>query len=368
LEPLKNVYSPVFLQTLVNLIRKQVPTFDGAGFRNDVNGSGWQQMELKQRMRHISRCLRKHLPGGFKEQLTVICYKIEELKQSSVRQNTFAWICLPDFIEEYGLENVNASLDAMEKITAFISCEFAVRPFLLSDPGKVMKRMLKWSRHADPNVRRFSSEGCRPRLPWGKAIPSLKKDPASILPILENLKADPSEFVRKSVANNINDIAKDNPEVVIQLIRKWKGGSPETDWILKHGARTLLRKANADVYKEFGLSGVHNCKVGGFKIAPQSILLGDAIEIQFTLTNEAKKAQLFRLELGVYYVKSSGKPTRKLFKITEKTFEPGVSNPFKRKLSFTDLTTRKHYAGKHSIAIVVNGNEIAKKVFSVAVS
>lgn len=365
MEPLKNVYSPAFLQTLVNFIGNQVPAFDGPGFLHAVLAKGWPDMELKQRMRHISHCLKQFLPGDYQRQLAVVCGVIDELRQSTVKQNSFAWICLPDFVEEYGLENVDASLDAMEKITAFISCEFAVRPFLLAEPAKVMKRMLKWSKHADANVRRFSSEGCRPRLPWGKAIPSLKKDPAPILPILENLKADPSEFVRKSVANNINDIAKDNPDVVLQLIRSWKGGSPLTGWILKHGSRTLLRKANADVYKEFGLSAVHDCKVNAFKLAPKSVSLGDTLDIRFMLNNEASKPQLFRVELGVYYVKSSGKPTRKLFKLTEKTFDPAVSYPFKRKLSFADLTTRKHYAGRHAVAVVVNGIEVDKKFLNV---
>lgn len=95
-----------------------------------------------------------------------------------------------------------------------------------------MKQMLVWSKHEHWGVRRLSSEGCRPRLPWAMALPNLKKDPTPIIPILENLKNDPARFVRLSVANNLNDIAKDNPEIVIDLAKKWKGESKEVDWLL----------------------------------------------------------------------------------------------------------------------------------------
>ena len=104
--------------------------------------------------------------------------------------------------------------------------------------------MLKWSKHKDPRVRRLASEGCRPRLPWAMALPDFKRDPSKILPILEQLKADSDVWVRKSVANNLNDISKDNPELAISIFKKWLGGNKETDWIVKHAARTLLKQGN----------------------------------------------------------------------------------------------------------------------------
>ena len=103
-------------------------------------------------------------------------------------------------------------------------------------------------------VRRLASEGCRPRLPWAMALPNLKENPAPIIPILENLKNDPARFVRLSVANNLNDIAKDNPEIVIDLVKKWKGESKEVDWIIKHGCRTLLKQGNPEVMELFGFN------------------------------------------------------------------------------------------------------------------
>jgi len=359
MEPLKNVYNEEFISTLGKLIRSVVPKFDTDSFITAIHEPGWQQMELKQRMRHISVVHRRLLPGDYRHQLEIICEIVSRLQKQKPQSNSFAWICLPDFPEVYGLEDFDASLDAMELITSFISCEFAVRPYLLANPEKVMKRMVRWSRHSDHHVRRFSSEGCRPRLPWGKAIPAFKKDPSPILPVLENLKNDPSEFVRKSVANNINDIAKDHPGIVLKIVKSWKGKSKETDWILRHGCRTLLRNADPLIYKQFGLSAEHVCDVRTLRGDKKEVMAGESINIGFALVNKAKTSQLLRVELGVHYVKANGSTSRKLFKITENTFHPATVYQFKRKIDFSDLTTRKHYAGKHKITVVINGKEMS---------
>ena len=366
MEPLKNIYNDHFFKSMIKVVTTVVPTFKKNEFLAAIQDDEWQQLELKQRIRRISTKLGDFLPGTYSNQVDTICAIINYLQHQPVKQNSFPWLFLPDFLEVYGLGDIKTSLNAMEIITAYISCEFAVRPFLLADPETVMKKMMKWSKHSNENVRRFSSEGCRPRLPWGKAIPSFKKDPSPILPILENLIDDESEFVRKSVANNINDIAKDHPDVVLDLIKKWKGKSKNTDWILRHGARTLLRKADAGIYKQFGLSGSHDCEVAKFTLSKKSIPLGKSIELEFSLNNKASISQLFRVELGVYYMKSGGKTSRKLFKITENTFEPATTYKFKKRIDFTDLTTRKHYPGKHAISIVVNGKELETKYFTVS--
>jgi 3-methyladenine DNA glycosylase AlkC len=365
MEPLKNMYNAKFFESFCQIIQQVVPSFDSKKFLIAVQDNEWKNRELKQRIRHISNVLHSFLPGPFKNQAKLICKVILLLKKKQVQENSFPYICLPDFIEVYGLEDPDTSLTAMETITSFISCEFAVRPFLLMEQEKVMRYMLGWSTHADQNVRRFSSEGCRPRLPWGKAIPALKANPSPILPILENLKDDPSLFVRKSVANNINDIAKDHPDIVIGLIKRWKGKSKGTDWILKHGSRTLLRKANPQIYKQFGLLENHAGRIRDFGLDKKSIRLGETIQLAFSLENSGKSSQLLRVELGVYYIKSNGIAARKLFKIADKFFDPGVSYVFKRKLNFKDLTTRKHYTGEHAVAIVVNGKELGKKTFLV---
>ena len=110
--------------------------------------------------------------------------------------------------------------------------------------------MLKWSKNKNVHVRRLSSEGLRPRLPWAKKLEQFIDDPTPILPILENLKKDESMFVKKSVANNLNDILKDNYSVGIRILKKWsKTKNKDTQWIIKHALRNEIKKENPEAVK-----------------------------------------------------------------------------------------------------------------------
>lgn len=227
-----------------------------------------------------------------------------------------------------------------------------------------MKRMLRWSGHADASVRRLSSEGCRPRLPWAMGLPDFKKDPTPILPILENLKADPSEFVRRSVANNLNDIAKDHPEIVLELAKRWKGNSAGTDWILKHGCRTLLKQGKTEALIFHGFNPAVKANVKMLQWSKKVNIGGDLI-FEFEFFSHEKLPSRFRVEYVIDYLTSTGKRSRKVFKLTENLSQPGARLRFTRKQSFKNFTTRKHYKGKHYLSIIVNGMELAKSEFLV---
>ena len=238
-EPLKNVYNRNFLQTFAGVVKTVLPKLDKQAFVEDVLTVDWEAKELKQRMRHIATVLKNHLPGTYTEQVQLLLQLVTQLEKSGIKGG-FEYLFLPDLVEQYGVNDPETSLEAMERITQFTSCEFAIRPFLLRYQAEVMTQMLLWSKHPHASVRRFASEGCRPRLPWAMAIPALKKDPSPILPILENLKGDDSLFVRKTVANNLNDIAKDHPALVADLVKSWKGLSAETDWIIRHATEICI--------------------------------------------------------------------------------------------------------------------------------
>ncbi|MES2882662.1 MAG: DNA alkylation repair protein, partial [Bacteroidota bacterium] len=328
-EPLKNIYTTAFFNQFSKAAKQVLPQFDQKKFLAQVIDEDWETKELKQRMRHIASVLKEHLPGNYKKEIAFIISIINQLKRTNVKPG-FEYLFLPDFIEQYGLDDLKTSLAAIETITQFISCEFAIRPLLIKYPGEVMKQMLVWSKHPDHHVRRFSSEGCRPRLPWAMAIPQLKKDPSTILPILENLKNDESLFVRKSVANNLNDIAKDHPAVVFQLVKSWKGASENTDWIIRHGCRTLLKKADENIYSLFQLNGNAKCKVHELKLDKGDLKIGDRLGFSFVLQATNKEPAKLRVEYAVYYIKANGKQSRKLFQITEKVFEANTSHNFKK--------------------------------------
>jgi 3-methyladenine DNA glycosylase AlkC len=270
---------------------------------------------------------------------------------------------IPDLIEVFGQAHPRVSLDAIETITQFTSAEFAIRPFLLNAPDSTMKQMLKWSTHQNDQVRRLSSEGCRPRLPWAMALPFLKKDPSPVLPILENLKADRAETVRRSVANNLNDISKDHPDLVAQIARQWSGKSAETNWIIKHGCRTLLKRAHGKTLDHFGLKADVHVSVTGLKLAKKKIRIGESLTFSFNVSCREKKATNLRLEYAIDYRKASGKASQKIFQIRELGMAPGETLHFIRKQSFRDFTTRTHFPGEHKIYVRVNGQPLASASF-----
>lgn len=364
MEPFKNIYNDTFFNQFTAVLDKTLTGFDKKRFLKKIYDDAWEARELKQRMKHIALVLHEFMPSQYERAIEKIRNMITVLRKNGVTGG-LEYMIFPEYIDNFGIDHYDTSMEAFEFVTQFISCEFAIRPFILRYPEKAMKQMLRWSKHESLHVRRFASEGCRPRLPWSMALPFLKKDPAPILPILENLKDDPSEFVRKSVANNLNDIAKDNPGIVLDIVKRWQGHSPRTDWIIKHGSRTLLRKAHPQAMTIFGLAAADKMVVDKLKLGAKSISIGESLHFSFNLTNTGNKPIKLRVEYGIDYMKSNGKANRKLFKITENTYQPGQTYTFKRSQSFRNLTTRKHYTGQHALSIVINGKELAVKKFSV---
>ena len=353
---LKDLYSRVFYGNLSDALLEVLPSFNKQKFLQQIFTDDFSRKELKARMRHTSETLHAFMPADFKRMVEIIYKLIQNLKKKNIGEDGLTYMFLPDYIEVYGIDNFDDSIKSIEFITQFVSCEFAVRPFLLRYGSKMMAQMQLWSKHENYKVRRLSSEGSRPRLPWAMAIPDLKKDPSSILPILENLKNDPSEWVRRSVANNINDIAKDHPDFVLKLARKWKGAAKETDAIIKHGSRTLLKKGHVGILSHYGLNS-KNIQVSGFKIDTASVKIGGHLAFSFRVVNKDRKKQTVRLEYGMYYKKANNQLTRKVFKISEKTYEPGAGLEVRLKQSFKKITIRTFYPGKHQLSVIVNGEE-----------
>ncbi|PSK89105.1 DNA alkylation repair protein [Taibaiella chishuiensis] len=353
---LKDIYSPVFYNRLADSLAVSLPGFSKPVFLEAVLSKGFESMELKERMRHTTQALRRFMPGAFKGTAALMKRLIDQLRRDGFRDQMLEFMFLPDYIETYGGDDYKESVKAFEYITQFITCEFAVRPFIIRYPDAMMAQMLVWSQHKHDQVRRLSSEGCRPRLPWAMALPALKKDPQPVLPILENLKNDPAEFVRRSVANNLNDIAKDNPDTVIAIAAKWKGISRETDALIKHGSRTLLKQGHSAILEHYGLSGLH-AGLSGFTILTPAVKTGNKLHFTFSVNNKSKVAQTIRLEYAVYYRKQNGSLNRKVFKISERTYQAGETALIERRQSFEPITTRRYHPGLHRLAIILNGEE-----------
>ena len=362
-EPLKFMYNAQFFETLCPVLKEVIPHFEERRFVYQVFDTAWPDLELKQRTRQVTKALYNVLPAEYPKAVEMVI-SISNLLRNKEREQSYPFIFLPEFIELYGMDHFSLSMKAIEESTKLVSAEFAIRPYIVRYRQATMKHMLTWSKHPEASVRRLSSEGCRPRLPWAISLPDFKKDPTPILPILENLKDDPSEYVRRSVANNLNDIAKDHPDLALQIAKRWKGTSPATDWIIRHGCRTLLKRGHEAVLNLHGFDPKSKASIKKFDLT-REVSLGETLHFNFIFFSREKRSTRFRLEYAIDYVTQTGKISRKIFKITENIFEPFDGVQFQRKQSFKDLTTRKHFKGKHYLRILANGKELMGREFLV---
>ena len=292
---LKDIYSPAFYGKFTAIAGKTIPSFDGKKFTALLFDENWEKKELKGRMKHTSVVLNHFLPKNFEEAVPLIEQIINQIRQNDFKGAGFEYMFFPDYIETYGINHYETSVKHIEFVTQFISCEYAVRPFILKYGRKMLQQMQEWSLHESHHVRRLASEGSRPRLPWATAIPDLKKNPVPLLPLLENLKNDSSEYVRRSVANHLNDIAKDHPDIVLAMAEKWKGTGKETDAIIKHGCRTLLKQGNPEILAYYGLTDSPKIEILDFKILAPTIQIGDSLSFSFTLQNKAETSKTVRI-------------------------------------------------------------------------
>jgi 3-methyladenine DNA glycosylase AlkC len=344
------------LEAMAAAVRRAYPAFDAERFLALVFDETWDALELKDRMRHTTRCLGQTLPPAYPRALDVLRRVAPELRG-------FDAMVLPDFVEQFGQADWERSLPALAFFTRFASGEFAIRPFLQQDPERVLPCLHAWAQDPDPHVRRLASEGSRPRLPWAMALPAFKADPRPLLPVLERLKDDPDEMVRRSVANHLNDISKDHPGVVLDLAEAWHGQSENTDRLLKHALRGLLKQGNRRAMRLFGFGAAGRLRVAGLRLPRRQLKVGDDLVFEFDLVVDGQGERPVRLEYAIGYVKARGELSRKVFKLSERVYAPGTY-PVRRKHSLADRSTRTHHAGTHTLTIIANGQEQASAAFA----
>ena len=350
-ELLKDMYNYESLHEIAKRIQSVYHPFRVDEFLKSTMDQSWNDLELKARVRKISSNLGRYLPADYGDALAILDQVV------STCSSGFFGILFPDFVEVYGQDerHWDLSISALERYTICSTSEFAVRPFIINNEERMMRQMALWAKHNNEHVRRLASEGCRPQLPWGQALTSFKNDPSPVIGILEQLKADPSLYVRKSVANNLNDISKTHPDLVVKITRDWYGKNEYTDWIVKHGCRTLLKKGNKDVLSVFGFADTDCIIVDGFELGAQSVSIGENMTFYFRI--KAKSAVRVRLEYCIHYIKANGRRNRKIFQISETSLEKNQEKKYKKTHSFADLSTRRHNPGIHSITLIVNGAE-----------
>jgi len=167
-------------------------------------------------------------------------------------------------------------------------------------------------------------------------------------------------FFLWGLANNLNDIAKDHPDVVLGVARRWLGRNKLTDALVKHACRTLLKRGDTRALGLFGYRRTAGVKVTGLRLSAANLRIGEDLRFGFAVVHRARRPVALRLEYAVDFVKASGRTTRKVFKISEGTFAPNEPRQFDRKHRFRDFTTRKHHPGEHRLTILINGEASAE--------
>lgn len=355
-EPLKNLYSEEMIALLCQSLEPVYSRFDSRQFTADIFDEQWRARELKSRMEHIAVTLQKYLPHDFEE-------AVEILKQVSSGFTGFEYMFFPGFVELFGLHTFEPSMAALEHFTVDSSSEFAVRPFITHYPEQMMCQMERWAESKNHHVRRLASEGCRPRLPWAMALPLFKEDPKPVLKVIRKLQNDESEYVRRSVANNLNDISKDHPQLIMDLAEQWLGKSEDRDKLVKHACRTLLKQGNGRVLQLFGFREPAHIQITNFEVQ-ESVTIGEHFQFSFHLSTAEKSLGKLRIEYAVGFMKKNGRRAKKVFQISESNCSQQEKKVTK-KHSLRLISTRNYYPGTHDLVVIVNGHDFASGNFSV---
>ncbi len=355
-DELKAFYDRARVARLADELVTVWPAFPRERFVRHAVG-GLDALELMDRARQIAAALAEALPRSYPEALGIVMRTLEAppTNAGGSSMEPFHWLPHSFFIADHGLAHFDLSLEAQRVLTRRMSCEFSIRAFLERDAARTLLTLAEWTHDPDEHVRRLVSEGARPRLPWAGRLRAFQADPSPVLALLEVLKDDPSEYVRRSVANNLNDISKDHPGVVLETCERWQeGASEERRRLVLHALRTLVRAGDPDAIRLSGGSAGGEF-VTRVRVEPSRPKIGGSVRATVELRNAGKQAATAVLALRIHFVKARGATAARTFKLPTVTLAPGASQTLSKSVSLQQLTTRTHYPGAHGMELLVNG-------------
>lgn len=361
---MKDGLGPQAIKRIGSSIALVVPGFNARAFQKDAE-RGIDELELKARVHHLIAVLHTHYDLPFKKLSKYLQDLPSVWDRGSAVDNKAGFAAWPliDYIAAHGLQHPKESLQTLEKLTPLFSAEFAVRPFIQQHTDVTYTKLLEWCEHDSEHVRRLASEGSRPRLPWGMRLPQFIKNPEPLAAILEKLKVDESLYVRRSVANNLNDISKDNADWMIELCGTWLGDAHQhSNWIVKHALRSLVKAGDVRVFPLLGYAAAPQITASEIKLNKKRVTMGDAISFSCVIT-AGEQAQNLVVDYVVYFMKANGKLAPKVFKLKNIILGANEAVEITKSYSFKPITTRRYYAGVHQVAIQVNGKEVARADF-----
>ncbi len=356
-EPLKNSFGPDVATRIGDLIQRVHPAFDRETYLSAAL-TGFQDMELTDRARHISAALAETLPQDRELAIEILLASVkpENLEEKLSGMESFLYLPHIFFVAEHGLECFEASMGAQYELTKRFTAEFSIRSFLIRYPAETLERLQLWAKDPNVHVRRLVSEGTRPRLPWAPRLKQFQEDPGPVIELLEVLKDDSEEYVRRSVANNLNDISKDHPDLVVEVARRWwKNASKERRRLVRHGLRTLIKQGHPGALAVLGFSAEQPARVASVLCEPSKVGIGGRVRIQVEIANPTRDQVGVLVDLRIHFVKASGSTSPKVFKGAELTLGPKGTAMVRKTVSVAQQSTRTHYPGIHRIEVMLNG-------------
>lgn len=331
--------------------------FPASAFLERV-AEGWESLELMARGQRIADALWESAGMPYPRLVAILVAELgPELERTEDNgMAPFRHLPVSFLVARFGLDHLEESLEAMHALTRRFTAEFCIRPFLDRHREAVLPRLRDWARDPSPHVRRLVSEGTRPRLPWASRLREFQRDPSLALPLLEMLRDDPHPYVRRSVANHLNDIGKDHPRVLLEVARSWwPDASPERRRLLEHALRVRIKEGDPEVLELLGYGATESVEVGKVRFHPGSVRLGEAIEVSFEVRNTSAVARDLLVDLRLHAVKHDGSRKPRVFKGRRLALGPGEATRPSLSLSFRPMTTRAHHPGRHEVEALVNG-------------
>lgn len=371
-EPFKNWIDAALVRTAAHHLQRVQADFPARHFVA-LATDGLDALELKQRVAHLAKALAATLPSDFARAAAVLELSLapprddtDVGKLTATDQGLAGWIVWPmtEFVATHGLGDPERALQALRELTQRSTAEFAIRPFLVAHEALTLRTLRSWLGDPNPHVRRLISEGTRPRLPWGMQLRRFVADPSPTLPLLEALQDDPSEYVRRSVANHLNDIAKDHPAVVAAwLERHLPAAPPARRALLKHASRTLLKRGDRRVLAAWGLDAPLRGEAV-LRVRPARVALGGQMAIEVELQSQAKRGQRLVVDYAIHHVKADGSTSPKVWKGWTIELAAGERRVLTKRHSWKPTTVRTDRPGRHAIDLLINGRNVAQSAFT----
>lgn len=368
-EPFKNLFNENVIRDMAGHLARAWPAFDQVAF-TEVALRNLEGLELKQRSAQITEALKAFLPDDYERAGAIMLTSLapeefpdQDFKPSEAGVSGWAIMPMVDYVGLYGLDHFDLSMTLFKELTKGFSSEFGIRYFLNQEPERTLAVLTSWLDDPSRHVRRLISEGTRPRLPWGMRLQNFVADPAPVLPLLEALKDDPEEYVRRSVANNLNDIAKDHPDLVAEIAGRWlENASKDRQRLVRHACRTLIKQGHQGTLKAMGYAAPQ-VDLAAITITTPEVTFGEELIFDLGLMSTSDQSQKLIIDYAIHHRKANGSTSPKVFKWKQVTLKDRAPLKATKKHAIKAITTRKYYPGQHKLEIFINGVSFGLKEF-----